>query len=893
MTNTKRYFRTYGWVAVVVVFTMLVTACAPQAGGNSNALPTLASVEQTVAEQVAAANASSNGVNVVAVEPNVAIASNGIVSSGVVSAPVEAAIQPVVATLLPPVANDQSQISNAILPTSTPAISIDVQPSAANAPASPVDAQVAASNPADTTAVQAQEPQKVADSQAQPQIVAVANVAPANAAAAVPVQLTAQLPQLAWFYKPPTDQNYDQLVANFDFFILTHKDEAVRDLLRAKGLKAPILQYIRWDAINAPASCTATPRGNQAAYKPGDFCDIIANHKDWFLLDASGKGISFVSGGDTYYRMNPASAGWREFFVTRANEMKTQFGWDGLFMDSVVKGTSITQADTEAFFAYVRAHYSAPLMANIGGMKNEFNGAYDKYLDGVMHEAWVLGWNSEYLPVSTWQAHLNHVEALQAAGKYAILVSRGRKDDAQRQQFTFGSYLLVASGLSSFRYASGDAYREAWLYPGYQADLGKPLGKRYQVGSTWQRDFEKVTVIVDPAAHTAVFKWKKAGVTATATKAPTKVATATTVFTATTAPTSTQVPPTATIIPATSTPVPATETPVPPTETTVAPTATTGPGATATAVPVAGQLCPPWVHDRITTLGPDGKTYPTWHPQIDPEFGCYFDHEHGADPRTALADPSLPAFGYIAAYMSHPMNEPHAGFKVFVVNKGTTNDEGRTATTSTRIVAHMGTGGVARFDNRFHSLEFDLVADDGHFVHVQGMADTGLAGSICQRDQFLADSNPSNDIGRAVMILPGLGCDQPSAYEIWQFKLNIGDKATILVAAAVFDPITVMNPADITQLLYMKDVFASRASEAPFMPPFGGCDRESYSGPVYWYNMGGSTVYYTDGDGLMTPGGPLKQEVSAHNDIGIKMNQDQSQMKLRADFCAAGIGLKN
>src|SRR6478736_2448808 len=76
-------------------------------------------------------------------------------------------------------------------------------------------------------------------------------------------------------------------------------------------------------------------------------------------------------------------------------------------------------------------------------------------------------------------------------------------------------------------------------------------------------------------------------------------------------------------------------------------------------------LCPAWVHARYTTAGPDGKQYPTWHPPIDPEFGCLFGHEHGADPRTANADATLPAFGYAAALMG--MSEPHEGFKVFVI----------------------------------------------------------------------------------------------------------------------------------------------------------------------------------------------------------------------------------
>ena len=331
---------------------------------------------------------------------------------------------------------------------------------------------------------------------------------------------------------------------------------------------------------------------------------------------------------------------------------------------------------------------------------------------------------------------------------------------------------------------------------------------------------------------------------------------------------------------------PPTDTPAPPTNTPVPSTATSIP-PTATSPAVAGELCPAWVHARHVTTAPDGKDYPTWHPQIDPGYGCYFDHEHGDDPRNSLANPAMPPFGYIGAQMNPPMDEPHAGFKVFVTNKGVTNDEGRTALNSSRAVAHMGTGGVKRFDEQFHSLIFDLVAEDGHYVHVQGMADTGQVGSICDR-------NHNDQQGRTVVVMPGTGCDlKDSLYEIWLFKLHIGDKLTVLVSTAVFDPITAMNPADHTQLIYSADAFANRANEAPFMPPFNGCNRESYHGPVYWYNGGGATTYYTDGMGMIMEGAPLLQEISAHSDIGIMMNQDQKQMKFRIDYCAPGLGSKN
>ncbi|MCX8089133.1 MAG: hypothetical protein N3C58_07645 [Meiothermus ruber] len=305
--------------------------------------------------------------------------------------------------------------------------------------------------------------------------------------------------------------------------------------------------------------------------------------------------------------------------------------------------------------------------------------------------------------------------------------------------------------------------------------------------------------------------------------------------------------------------------------------------------PVAGQACPDWVHNRHVVKGPDGELYATWHPQIDPEYGCYFDHDHGDDPRTSLANPELPPFGYVGKLAGMP--EAHEGFKVFVANRNTRNDEDRVALTSTRIVAHMGTGGVRRYSVRQHSLMFDLVAPSGHRVSVQGMADTGLVGSICQRDLTLGDADPSNDIGRTVMTLPGTGCHSNSPgslYEIWAFRLRLADKAEVVASTAVFDPITTMNPANLAELHYTEQVFSGFSG-------LRGCDREAYHGPVYWYNRNGPEVFYTDAFGR--PGGPIRQLVSRHDDVGIWMSQRsdgfQNQFKLISKHCAPGLGLKN
>jgi hypothetical protein len=307
------------------------------------------------------------------------------------------------------------------------------------------------------------------------------------------------------------------------------------------------------------------------------------------------------------------------------------------------------------------------------------------------------------------------------------------------------------------------------------------------------------------------------------------------------------------------------------------PTNTPVPQATNTPTPppdddLAGKECPAWVHDQFVTEGPDGNMYPTWHPQVDPQQGCFFTHEHGDDPTTSQANSSLPAFGYIGSLGG--FSEPHEGFKVFVTNAGFTNDEGRTALDSTRVVAHMGTGGTGRYSQQFHSLQVDLVGRGREF-HIQQMSDTGTPGSICNR------------AGRDFVTL---GCSVQSLYEIWGFKISVGGKLGGIVSPAAFDPILVRDPNDHNRKVYTRDQFGDEY----FGGEYHGCYRESYHGPFYWYNGNGPTTFRTDAFGKLDPNGALEQMVSAHDGIDYIGSADgNSTFKKKTSQCAPGLGLLN
>jgi hypothetical protein len=307
--------------------------------------------------------------------------------------------------------------------------------------------------------------------------------------------------------------------------------------------------------------------------------------------------------------------------------------------------------------------------------------------------------------------------------------------------------------------------------------------------------------------------------------------------------------------------------------------------------PVILGTCTTAIHDRYTVVGPDGKLYRTWHPQVvpidpnNPAAGtCAFAHEHGDNPATSVANPHMPPFGYAAAQAG--LTEPHEGYKVTVINQGVINEDGGTALNSTRVIAHTGTGGAGRFDTEFHSFMFDIVGQNGFYAHLQGMADTGGVSSIC--------ANPRQS--KTVVTVPGTGCAVTSLYEIWSMTFSVKDSSgnqriTAIFAPAVFDPITILNPSDPPghrATYYTKNYFPQFGSN------FYGCDREEYSGPVYWYNAGRPTTYQTDAYGNIVAGGAIQQQVSATTALGIPMSTlNQYQMKFRSNSCAPGLGVKN
>lgn len=109
--------------------------------------------------------------------------------------------------------------------------------------------------------------------------------------------------------------------------------------------------------------------------------------------------------------------------------------------------------------------------------------------------------------------------------------------------------------------------------------------------------------------------------------------------------------------------------------------------------PTPNDVCPQWVHDAYTTVGPDGDTYGTWHPQIDPVYWCYFEHHHGSDPSIIPGSPKV-AYQYVADKV--PQVEPDVGFKEMIFK----DPRGYYV----RMIEHVATGHHRRVCAQFHTV---------------------------------------------------------------------------------------------------------------------------------------------------------------------------------------------
>jgi hypothetical protein len=188
--------------------------------------------------------------------------------------------------------------------------------------------------------------------------------------------------------------------------------------------------------------------------------------------------------------------------------------------------------------------------------------------------------------------------------------------------------------------------------------------------------------------------------------------------------------------------------------------------------------CTKALHDAYAVVGPDGITYPTWHPPVDPISGCTFGHEHGRDPAGSdlftvvgkipfgIANQHLEESGFGAV-----RNEDHVGHKIEWENDiemavGGGGDAIFDVRCDVLVKMHQGSHSPDAFTNNLHEVAYHIRCTDGTGFSATLLTPIGRAGELvasCDGDRKIRAGTPTptnSPDGGGVRIIPDAVCVQ-------------------------------------------------------------------------------------------------------------------------------------
>ncbi len=350
--------------------------------------------------------------------------------------------------------------------------------------------------------------------------------------------------------------------------------------------------------------------------------------------------------------------------------------------------------------------------------------------------------------------------------------------------------------------------------------------------------------------------------------------------------------------------------------------------------PGPNDTCPIAVHQKYSTVGPDGKLYPTWHPPVDPETGCTFGHEHGRDPHGSnlfgkVGDLPL---GYANEQLdtwdpSGRRHEDHFGHKYEWENDVSMRVASAGGVLSVKCdimyKLHQGTHSKDAFTNNLHEVVYHASCTDGTEVHMTIMAAIGTPGEFtrtCDGAHIqVGTATPANSPhGGGQRVIPDMTCvqrhllvpsgsvsdDRAALHESWQQSLVLRTPEGKVLASMnpyfqVFQPSRFYDPAksDITgrpiDMCYFVEANGDQARGGACgaatqngsltgivyddpRSPFNGVRRVFDMNSLNVENADGPTVWYTDpfgGHAKTSPfPGSIRQFLARIDNTGLDLS---------------------
>jgi len=250
---------------------------------------------------------------------------------------------------------------------------------------------------------------------------------------------------------------------------------------------------------------------------------LIEQHPDWILRNGEGAPLYIpfdcAEGTCPAYAGDPGNPQFRAHWIEQAARQLAK-GYVGIFVDNVNLemrvsdgfGVAVAPLDPRTgkamtldawqgyvadFVEQIRAAFPAAELVHNTIWFTPRTSAVRRAVEAADYVEVERGFSDFNLAGgdgSGYMSLIDHVDWVHSLGRSVMLEPYDL--DASRRLFELASYFLVNDGVDSLA-SDFEANPDNW-WPGWEADLGAPLGPRTQSGGVLRRDFERGMVLVNP-----------------------------------------------------------------------------------------------------------------------------------------------------------------------------------------------------------------------------------------------------------------------------------------------------------------------------------------------------------------------------------------------------------
>jgi Hypothetical glycosyl hydrolase family 15 len=316
-------------------------------------------------------------------------------------------------------------------------------------------------------------------------------------------------------------------LSRYRYVILNSWDAPLLPALRAQnpGLKALVYKNLTFTVSYGCSGGVDLPHQTAGV----GYCDANANHPDWFLTDQAGNRLN-SSGFSQAWMMDVGNAAYQDRWLANVKADVQAGGWDGVFMDDTdasmdwhLNGRTIARyptaaawrAATRSMLARVGPALTSAGVLAVPNLYAPWGSDYDaqatwsdwiQFTSGAAQEfysKWGTA-SSAWFASSDWTFRQQFQAITEQAGKIFLGITYAPQSDTHSMAWARANFLLfddpAADGALIYEFSDPEAqdpYSGAWT-----ADIGSPLGARFQVGVAWRRNFSGGTVVVNPTSST-------------------------------------------------------------------------------------------------------------------------------------------------------------------------------------------------------------------------------------------------------------------------------------------------------------------------------------------------------------------------------------------------------